>query len=475
MQQFQSYSYGDGGDGYDPAALDGQMSFSQPPSGQPSPQTSEFYADSYFDESVASLAPAAFAVDPIDAAYGPQAMSAGSPSAYAESVDHNMHDAEVDMLQSSGLSGFDVPGGGGRSSLATYAMDPPSAAVPPRSYSYAGTSAMQTQSLYGARRDGAGAAMSNAFASTGRQASLHGHDAFARIRAGNMSIAPSEPTHPQQDQQLQQSHHYRQQQQQAQAMQMSEQQQQQRGPTQADRVRMLASMRTISSPVLSVSPGATFRSSPVRPTMQRPQSHHVAQSTMADLQHQGQVSPSPTYQPYPAYNLANPVYDLYGSSYGTEDAPIPQPAYSHNSRMVVDSKPFSRNPTEPSGPFDHKALGLPSPPRRTDSGVQTLNQHKNIYSGSGFDLVGILARVVNRRNPVIEIGAVDMSCSFVVVDARKFDQPIVYASETFARLTGYDTDEIVGKNCRSLYSAPQTMRDVLTVPFLHRPFLTSAG
>ncbi|KWU46188.1 hypothetical protein RHOSPDRAFT_9256, partial [Rhodotorula sp. JG-1b] len=73
-----------------------------------------------------------------------------------------------------------------------------------------------------------------------------------------------------------------------------------------------------------------------------------------------------------------------------------------------------------------------------------------IYSGTGFDLVGILARVVNRRSPTIEIGAVDMSCSFVVVDARKFDTPIVYASETFARLTGYETDEIVGRNCRFL-------------------------
>ncbi|KPV75471.1 uncharacterized protein RHOBADRAFT_14207 [Rhodotorula graminis WP1] len=93
------------------------------------------------------------------------------------------------------------------------------------------------------------------------------------------------------------------------------------------------------------------------------------------------------------------------------------------------------------------------PPPRVDTvngGTQTSNSYQNIYSSSGFDLGQVLAHVVNRKNPTIEIGAVDMSCSFVVVDARKFDQPIVYASETFSRLTGYGNEEIVGRNCRFL-------------------------
>ncbi|KAL7268740.1 hypothetical protein RUND412_008622 [Rhizina undulata] len=75
---------------------------------------------------------------------------------------------------------------------------------------------------------------------------------------------------------------------------------------------------------------------------------------------------------------------------------------------------------------------------------------ENTYSSSGFDMMGILHRVANRKNPQINIGAVDMSCSFVVTDARKFDNPIVYCSATFERLTGYTKHEVLGRNCRFL-------------------------
>ncbi|KAJ3092903.1 blue light receptor [Quaeritorhiza haematococci] len=75
-----------------------------------------------------------------------------------------------------------------------------------------------------------------------------------------------------------------------------------------------------------------------------------------------------------------------------------------------------------------------------------------MYSNSGFDMISILARVACRPNPVIDLGPVDFSSSFIVVDARKFDFPIVYASETFERLTGYSACEIVGSNCRFLQS-----------------------
>ncbi|KAH8922917.1 hypothetical protein BT69DRAFT_1281874 [Atractiella rhizophila] len=43
-----------------------------------------------------------------------------------------------------------------------------------------------------------------------------------------------------------------------------------------------------------------------------------------------------------------------------------------------------------------------------------------------------------------------MSCAFTVVDARQWDMPIVYCSETFERLTGYERGEILGRNCRFL-------------------------
>lgn len=66
--------------------------------------------------------------------------------------------------------------------------------------------------------------------------------------------------------------------------------------------------------------------------------------------------------------------------------------------------------------------------------------------------VGTKMRVATRRNPKINIGAVDMSCAFVVCDVRKFDMPIVYCSATFERLTGYTKHEILGRNCRFLQS-----------------------
>ena len=46
-------------------------------------------------------------------------------------------------------------------------------------------------------------------------------------------------------------------------------------------------------------------------------------------------------------------------------------------------------------------------------------------------------RVATRPNPEINIGAVDLSCAFVVCDAELDDFPIVYCSDNFERLTGY--------------------------------------
>jgi PAS domain-containing protein len=59
-------------------------------------------------------------------------------------------------------------------------------------------------------------------------------------------------------------------------------------------------------------------------------------------------------------------------------------------------------------------------------------------------------RVATRPRPEINIGPVDLSCAFVVCDIEKFDLPIVYCSEMFERLTGYNKHEILGRNCRFL-------------------------
>ncbi|KAI9069001.1 hypothetical protein FKP32DRAFT_1641492 [Trametes sanguinea] len=73
-----------------------------------------------------------------------------------------------------------------------------------------------------------------------------------------------------------------------------------------------------------------------------------------------------------------------------------------------------------------------------------------VYSSSGFDLLSILSRVVNRPYPKIYLGPVDLSCSFTITDTRRFDSPIVYASPSFYKLTGYTEHEVIGRNCRFL-------------------------
>ncbi|KIM91749.1 hypothetical protein PILCRDRAFT_57985 [Piloderma croceum F 1598] len=73
-----------------------------------------------------------------------------------------------------------------------------------------------------------------------------------------------------------------------------------------------------------------------------------------------------------------------------------------------------------------------------------------VYSASGFDLLSVLARVASRPRPQIVLGPVDLTCSFVVVDVRRYDRPIVYASPSFCQLTGYAEHEVIGKNCRFL-------------------------
>lgn len=90
------------------------------------------------------------------------------------------------------------------------------------------------------------------------------------------------------------------------------------------------------------------------------------------------------------------------------------------------------------------------PPTTTPSpGPQPL-QKKTIYSKSGFDMLKALWLVATRKNAQVNLGAVDMSCAFVVCDVTMNDCPIIYVSDNFQNLTGYSSHEIIGQNCRFL-------------------------
>ncbi|KAM6484919.1 PAS domain-containing protein [Trichoderma sp. SZMC 28011] len=91
----------------------------------------------------------------------------------------------------------------------------------------------------------------------------------------------------------------------------------------------------------------------------------------------------------------------------------------------------------------------PATPMQT-SNSRDQSKEKTIYSKSGFDMLKALWLVATRKNPKIHLGAVDMSCAFVVCDVTMNDCPIIYVSDNFQNLTGYSRHEIIGQNCRFL-------------------------
>lgn len=91
------------------------------------------------------------------------------------------------------------------------------------------------------------------------------------------------------------------------------------------------------------------------------------------------------------------------------------------------------------------------PVETSNDGLPNMPNDRGIYS-FGFDMLGALMKVATRKDPEIDIGKVDMSCAFVVCDITLFDCPIIYASDIFERLTGYNKHEVKGQNCRFLQS-----------------------
>ncbi|KAG5367173.1 White collar 1 protein [Yarrowia sp. B02] len=88
--------------------------------------------------------------------------------------------------------------------------------------------------------------------------------------------------------------------------------------------------------------------------------------------------------------------------------------------------------------------------RAAQSHLKQTGSVKGVYSSSGFDIVSLLYQVINRKNPQVDIGPVDLSCSFLVTDVSTDDNHIVYMSGAFEQLTGYPENYILNQNCRFL-------------------------
>ena len=50
--------------------------------------------------------------------------------------------------------------------------------------------------------------------------------------------------------------------------------------------------------------------------------------------------------------------------------------------------------------------------------------------------------------------------SFCVTDPSQLDNPVIYISDGFSKLTGYGFDEVVGRNCRFLQGPETDQKDV---------------
>ncbi|CAK5264389.1 unnamed protein product [Mycena citricolor] len=164
-------------------------------------------------------------------------------------------------------------------------------------------------------------------------------------------------------------------------------------------------------------------------------------------------------------NLSN-----FSSSFGTSVSPFfnPDAAFMNPSPLSSASGTWSDESWSPSStafnpfqPSSHdNSLGRPlaraltTAPRSTSPAPLTASARLPLYSGSGFDALSLLARVMARPNPTIQLGPVDFSTSFVVVDVRRHDEPIVYCSPSFCALTGYSEKEVMGRNCRFLQAPP---------------------
>ncbi|KAI1340656.1 PAS domain-containing protein [Xylariaceae sp. FL0016] len=129
----------------------------------------------------------------------------------------------------------------------------------------------------------------------------------------------------------------------------------------------------------------------------------------------------------------------------------PQPSTQLPSQTALSSTPSYQSPmptTDETTPESNNSLqptpnplnGPPLPPK----------EQKSIYSKSGFDMLRALWLVATRKNAQVSLGAVDMSCAFVVCDVTMNDCPIIYVSDNFQNLTGYSRHDIVGQNCRFL-------------------------
>jgi hypothetical protein len=154
-------------------------------------------------------------------------------------------------------------------------------------------------------------------------------------------------------------------------------------------------------------------------------------------------------------SVSRPKSEQHSSSQGN-NVPTQMSLNSLKNQQPIALDPAQDLPSEKMNQIDDFKLPWNPPaggfPSTMHANPHMKTQFKNAYSSTGFDMLGVLIRVAQRPDPKVDIGSVDLSCAFVVCDAEMDDNPIVYCSENFERLTGYTRHMILGRNCRFLQS-----------------------
>ncbi|RLM86416.1 Phototropin-1 [Panicum miliaceum] len=88
-------------------------------------------------------------------------------------------------------------------------------------------------------------------------------------------------------------------------------------------------------------------------------------------------------------------------------------------------------------------------------------------SGNSLDETAIdKARVLPRVSEELHAALFAFQQTFVVSDATRPDHPILYASARFFNMTGYSSNEVVGRNCRFLQSSETDPAEIAKISFL---------
>ena len=92
-----------------------------------------------------------------------------------------------------------------------------------------------------------------------------------------------------------------------------------------------------------------------------------------------------------------------------------------------------------------------------------LDEHDRV-SAAAITLYDVTAMRIAEEQLNLRTRAIDAASNgFIIVDALSDDMPIVYANQGFLKLTGFNPEEILGRNCRFLQGPHTDAADVQTI------------